>query len=87
MKAKINVGYSATIQARSFHPNTTTDSIEIEIEADNEEQLLEKYDHFQEIIQDRVIKNTMRGAKKFIKERDVMIEELEEEWIKLVQIL
>lgn len=79
MKAKINVGYSATIQARQFHPNTTTDSMEIEIEAKNEEELIEKYEHFQEIMQDKVIKNTMRGAKKFMKARDRMIEELEEE--------
>lgn len=79
MKVKINVGYSATIQARSFHPNTTTDSIELEFEVENEEELLEKYDHFQEIIQNRVIKNTMTGAKKFIKARNIMIEELEEE--------
>ncbi|MFW6047628.1 MAG: hypothetical protein ACOCP4_07590 [Candidatus Woesearchaeota archaeon] len=79
MKAKINVGYSATIQARQFHPNTTTDFMEIEIEAENEEELLEKYEHFQEIMQDRVIKNTMRGAKKFMKARDVLIEEMEEE--------
>jgi len=79
MKAKINVGYSATIQARSFHPNTTTDSIEIELEVENEEELLEKYEHFQHVIQERVIKNTMLGAKKFIKAREIMIEELEEE--------
>ena len=78
MKAKINVGYSATIQARSFHPNATTDSIEIELEVESEEELLEKYEHFQNVIQDRVIKNTMIGAKKFIKARDIMIEELEE---------
>jgi nicotinate-nucleotide pyrophosphorylase len=79
MKAKINVGYSATIQARQFHPNTTTDSMEIEVEVDSEEELLEKYEHFQELMQDRVIKNTMRGAKKFMKARDLLIEELEEE--------
>lgn len=79
MKAKINVGYSATIQARSFHPNTTTDSMEIEIEAKSEEELLEKYEHFQEIMQDRVIKNTMRGAKKFMKARDLLIEGMEDE--------
>lgn len=78
MKAKINVGYSATIQARSFHPNTTTDSIELEFDVESEEELVEKYEHFQDIIQDRVIKNTMKGAKKFIKARDIMIEELEE---------
>jgi hypothetical protein len=79
MKAKINVGYSSTIQARSFHPNTTTDSIEIEVDVESEQELVEKYQHFQEIIQDRVIKNTMKGAKKFIKARNVMVEELEEE--------
>lgn len=79
MKAKINVGFSSTIQARSFHPITTNDSIEIEVDVKDDEELMEKYDHYQEIIQNRVIKNTITGAKKFIKARDIMIEELEEQ--------
>lgn len=79
MKTKINVGFSTTIQARQFHPITTTDSIEMEIEVNNDEELMEKYEYYQNLLREKVIKNTVKGVKDFINARDEMIEDLENE--------
>jgi hypothetical protein len=69
MKVKIKVGFGATIQAISYHPIETNDSLEIEVDVENDEELMKKYEGYQKIIQEKVIKNTIDGAKAFNKQR------------------
>jgi hypothetical protein len=66
MKAKINVGFNAKVQALSFNPVESNDSMEIEIEYDNDKDLETKISHYQDIIRKRTIKNVMKGAEELI---------------------
>ena len=69
MKAKINVGFTSRIQAVSFNPVESTDSMEIEVEYTDEQELERKIEHFQALIRRRTIRNTVEGAKELIAER------------------
>ena len=77
MKAKIKVGFSVKVQAATFNPIESIDGLEIEFEAKDEEELLEKYDHYQKIIQERSIDNAMEGAKDFISQRAKLLLEMD----------
>lgn len=69
MKAKINVGFSSTIQAISFHPVTSTDSIEIEIEYTDDKDLEKQIEKYQGIIRAKTIKNVIAGVADVITEQ------------------
>ena len=66
MKAKINVGFSAKIQAVSFNPVESSDSMELEIEYKDDKDLEKQIEHYQKIIKRRTIKNTVSGAEDLI---------------------
>ena len=78
MKIKFKVGFGATIQAIEFHPVEVNDSIEIEMVVKDEKEFIKKYEHFQEIVQQRVIKSVITGAKEFNIKRAEVLEELHE---------
>ena len=78
MKAKIKVGFGARIQAVSYHPIESNDSIEIEIEVANEEELVRQYEHYQKLIQEKVIKNVISGAKAFTEQRSEFLASLKQ---------
>lgn len=61
MKAKINPGFSTKLMATQYQPVESNDSIEVEIEFENDEDLLKKYEHYQDIVRNRVIKNVFKG--------------------------
>jgi len=69
MKAKINVGFSAKIQAVSFNPVESIDSMEIEIEYNDDIDLEKKIEHYQKIIRQKTIKNAINGAEELIIEK------------------
>lgn len=69
MKAKINVGFNAKVQALSFNPVESTDSIELEIEYKDDADLEKKIEHYQKIIRERTLKNVMKGAEELIRDR------------------
>jgi len=69
MKAKISVGFSAKIQAVSFNPVESTDSMEIEIEYNDDVDLEKKIEHYQKIIRQKTIKNVIDGAEELIVEK------------------
>lgn len=69
MKAKINVGFNAKVQALSYNPVESTDSIEIEVEYEDDDDLEKKIEHYQKIIRNRTIKNVMKGAEQLIRDR------------------
>lgn len=75
MKAKINVGFNAKVQALSFNPVESTDSLEIEIEYDDDKDLEKKIEHYQKIIREKTIKNVMRGAEELIRARSEAFDE------------
>ncbi len=62
MKAKINVGFAAKIQAVSFNPVESTNSIEIEVEYKDDKDLEKQITHYQNIIRKKTIKNAMTGV-------------------------
>lgn len=66
MKAKINVGFSAKVQAVSFNPVESSDSMEIEIDYKDDKDLEKQIAHYQEIIRGRTIKNAMEGVEELI---------------------
>lgn len=66
MKAKINVGFSTKIQAVSFHPVESNDSIELEIEYKDDKDLEKQITHYQSIIRKKTIKNAITGAEELI---------------------
>lgn len=69
MKAKISVGFSAKIQAVSFNPVESTDSMEIEIDYVDDADLEKKIEHYQKIIRQKTIKNAINGAEELIVEK------------------
>ncbi len=69
MKAKISVGFGAKIQAVSFNPVESTDSMEIEVEYNDDAELQKKIEYYQEIIRQRSIKNAIKGAEELIVEK------------------
>lgn len=69
MKAKINVGFSAKIQAVSFNPVESTDSMEIEIDYVDDADLEKKIEYYQKIIRQKTIKNAVNGAEELIVEK------------------
>jgi len=69
MKAKINVGFSAKIQAVSFNPVESIDSMEIEIDYTDDADLEKKIGHYQKIIRQKTIKNAIDGAEELIVEK------------------
>lgn len=69
MKASITVGFSSTIQAVSFNPITSTDSMTIEVEYKDDKDLEKKIDHYQKIIRGKTINNVMRGVEEVIVEK------------------
>jgi len=77
MKAKINVGFASRIQAVSFNPVESTDSMELEIEYQDEQELERKIEHFQALIRRRTIRNTVQGAKDLIEERARVVDDRE----------
>ena len=62
MKAKIKVGFSSKIQAVAFTPVEESDSLELEVDYENEEELADKLEKWQNFIQEKVIKATFVGA-------------------------
>ncbi len=69
MKARISVGFSAKIQAVSFNPVESNDSMEIEIEYNDDADLEKKIEHYQKIIRQKTIKNAIDGAEELIVEK------------------
>jgi cellobiose-specific phosphotransferase system component IIB len=61
MKAKINAGFSTKLMATQYQPVESNDSIEMEIEFENEAELIQKYEHYQDIVRAKVIKNVFKG--------------------------
>lgn len=66
MKAKINIGFNAKIQAVSFNPVESNDSIELEIEYKDDKDLEKQITHYQKIIRSKTIKNAISGAEELI---------------------
>ena len=62
MKSKIRPGFSVKIMATQYQPVESNDSMEIEIEFENDEEFLQKYEHYQDLIRSRVIKNAFKGV-------------------------
>ncbi len=77
MKTKIKVGFSVKVQAATFNPVESVDGLEIEVDVKDDDELLEKYDHYQKIIQERSISNAMEGAKDFISQRAKLLLEMD----------
>lgn len=61
MKAKIRPGFSTKLMATQFQPAEANDSIEFEVEFETEEELIQKYEHYQDLIRTRTIKNAFKG--------------------------
>jgi len=76
MKAKIRVGFGAKIQARQFEPVEETDSLEIDIDYEDEADLEKKIEYWQNFIQKKVIKATFLGANNLLEERARIEQEL-----------
>ena len=66
MKATITVGFSSTVQAVSFNPVTSNDSLTMEIEYTDDKDLEKKIAHYQKIIRGKTIKNVMAGVEDVI---------------------
>lgn len=66
MKATITVGFSSTVQAVSFNPVTSNDSITIEVEAIDDKDLEKKIEYYQKIIRGKTIKNVMKGVEDIV---------------------
>ena len=68
-KAKISVGFSSKVQAVMYNPVESNDSLEIEIEYENDEDLLKQIKHYQDIIRKKSIHNAIKGAEELIVEK------------------
>jgi hypothetical protein len=79
MKALIKVGHSVKMQAKAFNSVDSNDAIEIEVEVKDENELMEKYEHFQKLIREKSIKNVMESAKEFMKKRAAVFDKLDAE--------
>jgi hypothetical protein len=66
MKATITVGFSSTVQAVSFNPVTSTDSLTMEVEYTDDKDLEKKIESYQKLIRQKTIKNVMRGVEEVI---------------------
>lgn len=76
MKAKIRVGFSSRIQAKQFEPVEESDSLEIEVDYENEEDLEKQIEKWQEFVQNKTIKATFVGANKLLAEKTKIEDEM-----------
>ena len=76
MKAKIRVGFSSRIQAKQFEPVEESDSLEIEIDYENEEDLERQIEKWQDFVQNKTIKATFAGANKLLTEKTKIEDEM-----------
>jgi len=76
MKAKIRVGFSSRIQAKQFEPVEESDSLEIEIDYENEEDLERQIEKWQDFVQNKTIKATFVGANKLLTEKTKIEDEM-----------
>lgn len=78
MKALIKVGHSVKMQTQAFNSVDSNDAMEIEVEVKSEEELMEKYEHFQKLIREKSIKNVMESAREFSRRRAAVIEKIQD---------
>jgi hypothetical protein len=66
MKAKINVGFSSKLQAASYTPVESVNSIELEIEYKDDKDLAHQIDKYHNILRKQTIQHTLNGAKELL---------------------
>jgi ribosome-binding ATPase YchF (GTP1/OBG family) len=66
MKAKINVGFSSKMQAASYTPVESVNSMEIEIEYKDDEDLKTQISKYHKLLRSETIKHTIEGAREFL---------------------
>ena len=66
MVARIKVGFSSKIQAMNFSPVEETDSLELDVDYKDEEDLSKQIEKWQNFIQNKVVKATFTGANKLV---------------------
>ena len=79
MKATIKTSFSAKVQASQFNPVESNDGLEIEVEVENEEELAEKFEHFQKLIREKVVRSVIEGVTEIRVARAKMLLEMDEE--------
>jgi len=77
MKALIKVGHAVKMQTQAFNSVDSNDAMEIEVDVKDEDELMEKYEHFQKLIREKSIKNVMAGAREFSRKRAAVIEKIQ----------
>lgn len=66
MKATIHVGFSMKFPLRDFTLAQENDGLDIEVEAESEEDLQKQIEKWQKFIQKRVIDGAFKGANRFL---------------------
>jgi hypothetical protein len=66
MKAKISVGFSSKLQAASYTPVESVNSIELEVEYEDDQDLAKKIDQYHAILRKQTIQHTLDGAKELL---------------------
>lgn len=77
MKATLKVGHSVKMQTQAFNSVDSNDAMEIEVEVKDENELMEKYEHFQKLIREKSITNVMKSAKEFTRARAAVIDKIQ----------
>jgi hypothetical protein len=79
MKVTIKTSFSAKVQATQFNPVESNDGLEIEMEVANEEELAERFEHFQKLIREKVVKSVIEGVNEIRASRAKMLLEMDEQ--------
>lgn len=78
MKAKYSTSFSTKILASQFQPVESTESIEIDIEFENDKDLEKKIEHYQKLIRRKSIESTMKGVIEVLEAKDELLSQDED---------
>jgi low affinity Fe/Cu permease len=77
MKTTITVKFAAKMQPVAYHVAESEDSITIEVDHEDDEELENQIQRYQDIIRNRCLKNALQGMRDVKKARDEYFKENE----------